>query len=222
MQDLSELIRNVNDSLIKIYGNPEWISRADPIDELIYTIISQNTADINTIRAFRNLKEKFLSWEEVRDAPESKIAEVIHTAGLHHIKARRIKEVLQEISNHSELRIDFLKNMNDDAKKWLRSLKGVGPKTAACVLLFSLGMPALPIDTHVYRVSVRLGLIPYKTSLDDAHEILEKAIEKEIIYAFHINMIKHGRSVCLARSPKCQICELKFICRYFKYNHYKS
>lgn len=216
MEQKQEKILRVNELLIQEYGERVWKSRRDPLSELVLTILSQHTADINSHRAFHALREAFPTWQEVLDASEEKIAEVIRPAGLANIKARRLKETLRVVAREANLDLSFLATTDlAEAKSWLQSLKGVGPKTAACVLLFSLGLPALPVDTHVYRVSRRLGLIDSNASAEAAHEILEQSLPPSAVYQFHVNMVAHGRRVCKAQSPRCSICVLQPECDYY-------
>lgn len=182
----------------------------DPISELVYTIISQNTSDTNSIPAFEALKKAFPNWRKAAEANPEVIATTIRSAGLENIKAERIKLVLNEIlSQRGNLNLEFLHTLPlNEAKAWLKKLPGVGPKTAACVLLFSLGMPALPIDTHVYRVSHRLGLLSAKISPENAHDVLEGMVPASYILRFHLLLVQHGRRQCKARRPGCSSCPL--------------
>lgn len=207
----------VHGALIQEYSQREWNPRLDPLSELVFTILSQNTSDVNRNRAWKRLKAGFPTWEEVLTADVEGIADAIRPGGLAEIKAPRIKEALWTIERErGALNLDFLKDMGvDEARDWLTSLKGVGPKTAAIVLLFSLGMPAFPVDTHVHRVSQRLGLIGPRASRGKAHVILEELLPPEIYYTFHLNMIAHGRQVCKAQKPRCEICILSKHCDYF-------
>lgn len=202
--------------LAETYGVPTWRRRGEPLDELILTVLSQNTSDINSERAFKRLKQAFSEWEKAAAASEAEIAAVIRSAGLANIKAKRIKAILKSIrERHGSLDLTFLSEMNlPEAKAWLRELDGVGPKTAACVLLFSLGLPTLPVDTHVYRVSRRLGLLNSNASLEAAHIRLEALVKPDQVYAFHINLIAHGREICKAQKPQCKRCPLDPICDY--------
>jgi len=206
----------VHEALIREYGHREWRRHRDPLSELIFTILSQNTSDVNRDRACRQLIERFPTWEAVRDADVEEIAAAIRPGGLANIKAPRIKNILQTITERcGGLSLDFLADMSvEEAKEWLGSLKGVGPKTVACVLLFSCGKPVLPVDTHVYRVSKRLGLIPPKASAAKAHSLLEEMLPDEAIYDFHLNMIAHGRQVCKSQKPRCDACVLAGYCDY--------
>ena len=180
------------------------------------TILSQNTSDVNSNRAFSRLRERFSSWEQVRDGDLEAIVEAIEPGGLGRIKAPRIQGALHAITQErGNLDLEFLKEIElDEARAWLESLVGVGPKTAACVLLFSLGRPVLPVDTHVHRISRRLGLIEPRTSAERAHEILGEALPDGEIYDFHVNMVSHGRQVCRAQRPRCDVCVLAPQCDY--------
>lgn len=192
------------------YGIPQWRPQADPLSELIQAILSQNTSDVNSSRAFQSLMATFGTWEMVATASADDIAEAIKSGGLNRIKAERIKRILEGIlANRGSLDLEFLRGLSiQEAKAWLKGLHGVGPKTAGCVLLFALGRPVLPVDTHVYRVSQRLGLINSKVSPERAHELLEKIVPPQAIYQFHINILAHGRSICRARRPLCHDCVL--------------
>jgi endonuclease-3 len=200
------------------YGLLQWQSQRDPLSELIRTILSQNTSDVNSHRAFDNLVSTFGTWDRVAGASIDEIAAAIACGGLSRIKAPRIKAILEVILNsQGSLDMGFLGQLPlPEARAWLQALPGVGPKTAACVLLFSLGMPALPVDTHVYRVCRRLGLIDPKVSLVRAHQLLERLIPAEAIYQFHINVLAHGRKICRAQRPRCSECILLEGCVYGK------
>jgi endonuclease-3 len=208
----------VHQRLLEVYGQPQWRSHLDPISQVVSTIISQNTSDVNRDKAFERLRVRFASWEVLRDAPVEAIEEAIRPAGLARQKAPRIKGALQFITQErGELSLDFLKDLSvDEAKAWLTQVKGIGPKTAAIILLFSLGMPAFPVDTHVHRVTQRLGLIGPKVSAEQAHAILEDLLPADIYYPFHLNIIRHGREICHARNPKCEICPLQTLCDYYQ------
>ena len=203
--------------LIRIsYGRPTAFKASGPIDELIRTILSQNTSDTNSLRAFAVLKQSFKSWEGLLNTNTAKLARLIEHAGLANIKAKRIKEALLEIKGREgRLSLESLKNMGtDEAISYLRSIKGVGPKTAACVLLFSFGKPVMPVDTHIYRITKRLGLIPKDLSYEEAHQLLSDVVPKNLIYDFHLGIIKHGRKTCKAQNPKCGVCLLYSLCRF--------
>ncbi len=190
----------------------------EPIDELVLAILSQNTTDVNMFRAFENLKAVYPTWEQVLATSEGELAEVIKPSGFFHVKANRIQATLNEIHRRvGRLDISHLKDMPlPDAKKWLTSLHGVGPKTASIVLLFCFGKATLPVDTHVWRVTKRLGLIPEKTSRESAQPLLEEILPHDCIYSLNHNLIRHGREVCLARRPRCASCILQGECDYFQ------
>jgi len=193
------------------YGVLEWHPTQDPVDTLVQTILSQNTSDLNSGRAFRSLKKAFGSWEAVASAPVEQVARAIESGGLHRIKAARIQEILRDIERRQgRVSLDFLRPLSmPEAHDFLMGLPGVGHKTAACVLLFSLGKPALPVDTHVFRVARRLGLLEPGTGIEQAHSVLRERIAPAKVYQFHLHMIEHGRRVCHARRPRCGECVLR-------------
>jgi endonuclease-3 len=200
------------------YGRKQWTSHGPPLDELVATILSQNTSDVNSSRAFCALKERFPTWQEVIAAPSAAVAETIRSGGLANTKAPRIQAAVSAAENAFP-NGDFTRLRSDsvaDARAALVDLPGIGPKTASCVLLFSLGIPAMPVDTHVHRVARRTGMIEPSTSAEDAHEILESRLggELEDVYSFHLNTIRHGRTVCQARTPHCGECCLNDLCDY--------
>lgn len=197
--------------LAPVYGMPVLQPSGDPLAELILTILSQNTSDTNSGRTFISLMRRFPSWRAMADAPLGEIEAAIQPGGLARQKAPRIQAVLRAVEARSpDLDLAFLRSLPlDEARAWLRSLPGVGPKTAACVLLFSLGLPALPVDTHVERVAKRLGLVPERTPADRAHDLLEALVDPADYYPFHMLLIKHGRRTCSARKPACLRCPLR-------------
>ena len=219
--DFKNRAQAVHDKLLMAFGQPEWRNPLPPLDELVSTILSQNTNDINRDRAFQALRQRFPTWEAVRDADEQAVIDAIRPAGLGNQKGPRIQNVLREITyQRGELSLDFLSTMPDsEALEWLMSFKGVGPKTASIVLLFSLGKPAFPVDTHIYRVSGRLGLRPKNMSADQAHVHLGNLFPPESYYAAHLNLIRLGREVCQARRPNCPACPLQELCEYFSITH---
>ncbi len=204
--------------LTERYGYPTWRQHLPAVDELVSTILSQSTTDANRDRGFYALKEKYPDWESVRDAPSDEVIATIRPAGLANQKGPRIQESLRYVSDKvGALTLDFLPNMPiEEAKQWLTAIKGIGPKTAAIILLFSFNLPAFPVDTHVHRVTGRLGLIDTKTTADKAHSILEAIVPSEDYYPAHLNLIQHGREVCKARNPQCQICPLTTYCQYYQ------
>jgi len=207
-------IEEVIGLLEREYGSLKWRTGGEPIDILIGTILSQNTSDVNSKRAFDSLTSTFDNWEAVASAPVEYIAQAIKSGGLSRIKAVRIKQTLDRIERkRGSLSLDSLTSMSiSEAKDYLMSLPGVGPKTASCVLLFGLGKPSLPVDTHVFRVARRLGLIDSRVSIEKAHNLLQEQIPPPKVYQFHLHMIEHGRRVCHARQPGCDECVLKEIC----------
>ena len=192
------------------YGPMEWRPRYDPASELVYTILSQHTSDINSERAFRTLMATFGTLEAIAAADVADIEEAIRSGGLAKVKAPRIKAILNEVSRKvGSYDLSFLAEMPlEEAKAWLKELDGVGPKTAAIILCFSLGLPAMPVDTHIYRVAKRLGFVGPKVSAEQAHDILEPMVEPDDVFAFHLYLINHGRQVCKARRPRCANCVL--------------
>ncbi|MFH1085876.1 MAG: endonuclease III [Chloroflexota bacterium] len=196
------------------YGEPRPKERYDPLSELVMTILSQNTNDTNSGRAYEALRQRYPTWEDVLAAPTHDLAAAIHVGGLANVKAPRIQRILAQVeSEHGRLTLDALADLSpDEARRYLLSLPGVGPKTAACVLLFSLEKPALPVDTHVHRVALRLGLIPRKAGAEQAHALLEALLPPEAYYTFHLLMIQHGRTLCKAARPLCDACPLATDC----------
>jgi endonuclease-3 len=184
------------------------------MDELVLTILSQHTNDINMMRAFESLKKTYNTWEDVLGAPQDELGDAIKSSGMYNLKAKRIQATLREIKKRvGKLDISLLEDMDlEDAKKWLTSLHGVGPKTAAIVLLFSFGRAALPVDTHVWRVTKRLGLIEDNTSREKAHVLLEAMIPRDCIYSLNNNLVRHGREVCRSQKPRCLECVLSDVC----------
>ncbi|HIE24382.1 MAG TPA: endonuclease III [Anaerolineales bacterium] len=204
----------VHERLLEKFGEPVWRNPLPAIDELVSTFLSQNTNDINRDRAFDSLRAKFSTWEEVRDAPIAEVVEAVRVAGLAKQKGPNIQNALRQISEErGELDLEFLKEMSvEEARAWLVKFRGVGPKTAAIVLLFSLDMPAFPVDTHVYRITGRVGLRPQKISVEKAHPYLEGIFPPETYRTAHLNIIRLGREICKARKPNCAECPLLEIC----------
>lgn len=215
---LAKKALKVHEILLAHYGEPVWRNPLPAIDELVSTILSQNTNDVNRDRAFNLLRAALPTWEAVRDAPTEAVVNAIRPAGLANQKGPRIQKVLKEITaERGSLDLEFLRTWpREEARAWLTRFNGVGPKTAAIVLQFSLGIPAFPVDTHVYRVTGRLGLRPEKMSVEDAHTYFEALMPPETFYAAHLNIIRHGREVCHALNPECATCVLRRNCDYVK------
>ena len=196
------------------YETVPWRPAGSPIAELVLTLLSQHTSDHNSGRAFIQLLDAFPDWPALLDADVKAIERAIQPGGLAPTKAPRLQALLREVwSRRGSFDLAFLEDMPlEEARAWLLSLPAVGPKTAACVLLFSLGMPALPVDTHVHRVAIRLGLVGEKATAEQTHALLEPMLRPAEVYPFHIQLIKHGRRTCSARKPDCPACPLRRAC----------
>ena len=204
--------------LAQEYGIPRWEPGDDPMGVLIGTVLSQNTSDVNSHRAFEMLRRAFDTWQKLADADPEDIASAIRLGGLNRIKAQRIKAILRAVlEKRGSLDLGFLRELPvPEARAWLERLPGVGPKTAACVLLFGLRRPALPVDTHVLRVSKRLGLLDSRVSPEQAHRLLQEMVPAGDVHQFHVNILAHGRKVCRARRPLCAECVLGAGCPSFR------
>jgi endonuclease-3 len=211
-------VKRIDEILARTYGAKKQAKLRDPTEGLIMTVLSQNTNDTNRDRAFFSLRERFQSWNDVARANPAALARTIRAGGLANIKSKRIIRILRQIGEKSpDFSLEFLKKMSDqDAWDYLMQFDGVGPKTASCVLLFSLGRKAMPVDTHVHRVSARLGLIPDGYTAEDAHDWYRKLALPVDIFQFHVNMIQHGRTTCRPQKPKCSECSLRRHCIYFR------
>lgn len=209
-RELREKALRVSRILDDFYGRPLWYERRDPLSELVLTFLSQATSDTNSHRAFESLRERFPTWAEVADAPIEAVVDAILSGGLANQKAPRIQAVLKEVYESEGIySLDRLHGLSsEDAASYLRQFHGVGPKTLACVLLFSMGRPVLPVDTHVHRVTSRLDLVPPRTSAARAHALLQALIPPHETYAFHVRFIRHGRRICHAQRPECPACPL--------------
>ena len=212
-------VKVIYDALSTYYGPVRWQPRYDGISELIFTVLTQHTSDQNAERAFQKLVDYYRiatypDWIKVANASVENIEPLIRSGGLSNIKAQRIKDILLHILHrYSSFNLDFLKELPlEEAKQILGKLPGVGPKTTAVVLCFAFGMPAFPVDTHIHRVTKRLGLITSKTSADQAHTKLEKIIPPRLIFPFHVYLITHGRQICKARKPLCASCPVNIKC----------
>jgi endonuclease-3 len=207
----------VVDRLEAQYGRAQVTDRSDPVEELVACILSQHTSDANSVPAFERLHAKYPDWQDMVDAGEAKVADVIRAAGLANQKAKSIISCLKEIKTRmGEYSLEHLRTMPMiEARDWLTSLPGVGPKTASIVLCFSLGMESIPVDTHVYRVAWRIGLIGEKTNAVQAHDELLKVVPPGLAFRFHMALIEHGRQVCKAPTPLCEKCVVTDLCRWF-------
>ncbi len=207
-------LRAIVRRLERRFGALEPPRATDPLEELVLTVLSQHTSDANAERAFEALRRAYPSWERVLAAPETELAGVIRSGGLANTKAARIRAILGEISER-EGRLDLrrLRRMSDgEVAAYLTSLPGVGPKTAAVVMAFALGRDAIPVDTHVHRVSRRLGLVPPRASAERAHDLLHELVPAELRTPLHVGLIRLGREICRAREPRCEACPLADLC----------
>lgn len=209
-------LRAVDAALVEGYGEPALRPDGDPLGGLIATILSQHTSDVNSGRAYARLRERFPTWEAVLAAPQAQIVECIRAGGLAQIKAARIQEALAVLQErYGALDLGWLAGMSvSRARDALTALHGVGDKTASCVLLFNLGMPAFPVDTHVHRLSRRIGFAGPKMSPAAVQHCVEGAAEPRHIYRLHVNLIRHGRAVCKAQRPRCASCAIRGLCRF--------
>ena len=200
------------DRLEAAYGRAVLRTRRPALDELVLTILSQNTSDRNSEHAYARMRERFPAWEDVRDAPEAELVEALRPGGLAAQKAPRIQAVLRDLER---LDLGWLADLpSDEAMRWLVALPGVGPKTASCVLLFSLDVPVMPVDTHIHRIALRVGLVPAGTGADAAHALLTEMTPPERMLEAHLLLIRHGRTTCTARRPRCEECVLLDLCDY--------
>jgi endonuclease-3 len=207
-------VRALRDRLRTLYGRPVNDPHGHPIAELVRTVLSQNTSDTNRDRAYGRLRERFAAWEEVRDAPAEDVIEAIRPGGLANTKGPRIQEILRRLDDHPDL--DWLEEApRDEAIDFLVALPGVGRKTAACVMIFAFDRPEIPVDTHVFRVGKRLGLLPPNAGFDEAHDEILRVVDPADAYELHINLIRHGRAICRPR-PRCAECALRRMCPYWR------
>ena len=206
--------KEVSERLLDVYGPIKWEPRYNAAEELVYTILSQHTSDINSERAFLNLMNVFGDLNAVADAQIENIESAIRRGGLAKVKAPRIKNILNEVRDEvGSFDLSFLAEMPlQEAKDWLTKLNGGGPKTAAIILCFSFGLPAMPVDTHIYRVAQRVGLIGKKVTAEKAHALLEPIVPPEEVFQFHMFLIRHGRDTCKSQRPKCISCKLNEVC----------
>lgn len=213
---LTTKIQKVDIRLKRLFGEPRKRNR-DPVSQLVVTVLSQATTDVQTERSFEELRRRFQTWEKVRDARASEIAKAIRASGLSKQKAPRIKRALQQITRErGRIELGFLKKMPaEEAFRWLTSIKGVGSKTASIVLLFCFEKAFFPVDTHIHRVTKRLGWVPHNATADKAHAILGASIPAKMHYRLHLNLIQLGRQICQARKPRCDVCPLTDLCEYY-------
>jgi len=210
-----EALELVHERLRERFGTPRPESRMAPLDEVVFTILSQNTTDTNRDRAWASLWKRFETWEQIAAAPADEVAAAIEIGGLHQVKAQRIQELLARIEKErGELSLDHLEHLDqEDAAAELAAFKGIGAKSVNCILLFSLGLPAFPVDTHVHRILRRLGILE-TGDLSRANRDIQEHVPDEIAYPLHMNLIRYGREVCHARRPKCGSCNLEDLCVY--------
>lgn len=207
-------MRAIRDRLRELYGAPQPEPHGHPIAELVKTVLSQHTNDRNRDRAFARLRERFPTWEEVRDAPLDELEDAIRPGGLARQKAPRIQEILRRIGDPPDL--DWLRDApREEALAYLLALPGVGRKTAACVLLFTWGIPEIPVDVHIHRVGGRLALFPPGASLERGHDEMLAIVDPADAYELHLNLIRHGRAICRPK-PRCGECALRRMCPWYR------
>jgi endonuclease-3 len=222
LSSLEGKANNVEELFTAYYGarpyRPEMYEQ-DILGALIATILSQHTSDLNSGRAYLSLKAAFPNdWTAVCAAPVSEVADVLRSGGLADVKAARIQRIIREVMERTgAASLDFLRSWRDEQAiiEFLKSFHGVGPKTAACISMFNLGRPVIPVDTHVHRVASRLGLIGLRVSADQAHEDLLKLVKRDDAYSFHVHLIEHGRTICRARNPGCSKCPAANFCDFY-------
>lgn len=219
-QEKANLVQEADYRLRGMFGVPRRRGR-DPVSQLVATILSQATTDLQTARSFEKLRRRYPTWEQVRDARAGEIARQIKGSGLSRQKAPRIKAALQDITHErGRIELDFIKALPvPEAFRWLTRLKGVGPKTAAIVLLFTFQKPVFPVDTHIHRIARRLGWVPHNASAEKTHQIVQPLVPRRAHYRLHVNLIRFGREICIARMPRCEICPLTDLCEYYRNVH---
>ncbi len=211
---MTRRIRTIVARLTKAHGPRPWKREDDPVEELVGTILSQNTNDTNSAAAYEELTRRFGTWEEVLAAPVGKVAEAIRSGGLAGQKARTIQRALARIrQDFGRITLEALADWEPArSMEYLTSIPGVGPKTAACVLMFAFSQPVFPVDTHIHRLAIRLGLVPPRATAVQAQQVLQAACPPDLVYSLHVLLITHGRRVCHAQRPNCGGCVLKDIC----------
>jgi endonuclease-3 len=212
-------VRKIHSLLERKYGFPKRKRDGDLLDVLVQTILSQNTNDLNRDQAYQRLKSQFPRWDDILTGKRGALVEALRPGGLARQKAKRIIDILRWLKNREgKLSLAFLKGMDsEEVKETLGRLKGVGPKTVHCVLLFGLGREAFPVDTHILRVGKRLGFIPKEMDAEEAHPWMIPLVPKGKALSLHINLIQHGRVVCKPRHPRCSDCFLKNMCANFSW-----
>ncbi len=218
LPELREKARWVHQRLLEHYGEPDWRPHFPPLDELIITTLAQNSTDRNAFMAYKKLKERFPTWEAVMNAPVEEVIDAVRSAGLGNQKGPRIQAILRKLwAEQGEFDLSFLANMStEEAEAWLTSIKGIGHKTASILLLFNFQRPTFPVDTHVSRVSKRLGIVPPKANTRQIRAIWETLVPPDWYYPLHLNLIRHGREVCKARNPRCEMCVLQEKCDFYQ------
>jgi endonuclease III len=207
-------VRAIRDRLRELYGRPVNHPHGHPIAELIRTVLSQHTNDRNRDRAYAALRERFPTWEEVRDAPVAEVEEAIRPGGLGKQKAPRLQQILERLGDPPDL--DWTESApRAESMEFLLGLPGVGRKTSACVLIFTWGIPEIPVDVHIHRVGGRLGLFPPDAGFHRAHDEMLAVVDPEDAYELHVNLIRHGREVCRPK-PRCEQCGLRRMCPFYR------
>lgn len=214
MAEVRRRVRTIHRRLLKHFGELAPPRRTDPLEELVLTVLSQHTSDANAERAFASLRARFPSWRAVVAARSTAVADAIRSGGLANTKAPRIQAILREVLER-EGRFDLSRlrrGPDEDVVRYLTSLAGVGPKTAAVVMAFALGRPTIPVDTHVHRVATRLGLVEPRSSAEKTHRVLERSVPSELKVSLHVGLIRLGREICKAGRPRCEDCPLVDLC----------
>jgi len=216
LPELEEKARWIYQRLLEYYGNPDWRPHYPPLEELIITTLAQNSTDRNALKAYQRLRERFASWMDVMTAPVEEVIDAVRPAGLGNQKGPRIQAILRKVwEERGAFDLSFLGEMStEEAEAWLTSIKGVGHKTASIVLLFCFNRPTFPVDTHVSRVSKRLGIAPPKASTRQIRAIWESIVPEEWYYPLHLNLIRLGREICKSRIPRCEVCPLQARCTF--------
>lgn len=214
--DATAKIRRCESALAATYGRPVWDGPGNPVEMLVETLLSHNVNDVNRDRAYQRLRGRFPDWDDVADAAPEEVAEAVRPAGFPAIKGARIQAALRTIrAQFGSISLDALLDWTDgQAKEYLRSFPGVGPKTAACVLCFAMGRPVMPVDTHVGRITRRLGLVPERATAEEAHDIMDSITPPELVFPFHVEMIRHGRVLCRPAKPACDRCPITAECEF--------